>query len=490
MRALTISQAAALLRAGELSPLDLVEAHIERAERDQLNALATLTADRARAEAERARRELASGVDRGPLHGIPISLKDNIDVAGVRTTAGSLLYADRVPTTDATVTRKLREAGAVLIGKANMHELALGVETDNPVFGKTRNPLDTTRIPGGSSGGSAAAVAAGIGLASVGTDSGGSVRIPAALCGLVGLKPTYGRVSNAGIIPNYPSFDCPGPIARTVEDAAHVLHAIAGYDAADFATLRTPVDDYARDLAESVGHLRIGVARNLFASSARADVLDVFEDTLRVYRELGANVVDVDVAIDQTRLKEASRPELGERYANDIRKRPEAISPDVRAKLERALEIGLEEHLSARRTSEAIAIDLRALLETVDVLALPTLPVTAPVIGAKSVRLGSRDVDLEDALVAYVRVFNIARLPALTHPCGTGEDGMPVGIQLVGRPLDEHVLLRAAYAFESMRGSTPAANSGPRTRVDARNALIRGAARHAGPIDALPGAGQ
>jgi aspartyl-tRNA(Asn)/glutamyl-tRNA(Gln) amidotransferase subunit A len=452
---LTIDDAGARFRSGDLSPLDLVEAHIKRAEGDRLNAIATLTADHARADAERARRELASGVDRGPLHGIPISLKDNIDVAGVRTTAGSLLYADRIPATDATITRKLREAGAVLIGKANMHELALGVETDNPVFGRTRNPLDPMRIPGGSSGGSAAAVVAGIGLASIGTDSGGSVRIPAALCGLVGLKPTHGRVSNAGIIPNYPSFDCAGPIARTVEDVAHVLRAIAGYDPADFATIRVPVDDYAHDLAAGITRLRIGVPRSLFASSARADVLATFEVALSTYRELGVQVVDVDLQGDLTRLKEAARPELGERYANDLRTRPQDIRADVRAKLEGALATGLEDHMRARRASEALTAELRAALEKVDVLALPTVPVTAPQIGIAVVPFGEGSADLEDALVAYVRLFNLARLPALTHPCGAGEDGLPVGLQLVGRPLDESLVLCVAHAFEKTRTTSP-----------------------------------
>jgi aspartyl-tRNA(Asn)/glutamyl-tRNA(Gln) amidotransferase subunit A len=449
----TFRQAGALFRSRELSPVRLLEEHLERAELDANNCLATITGALAREAAQRAERELASGIDRGPLHGIPISLKDNIDVAGVRTTAGSLLYADRIPTADATIARKLREAGAVLIGKANMHELALGVETDNPVFGRTRNPLDPARIPGGSSGGSAAAVVAGIGLASIGTDSGGSVRIPAALCGLVGLKPTHGRVSNAGIIPNYPSFDCAGPIARTVDDVAHVLRAIAGYDPADFATIRAPVDDYAHELDGGIGVLRIGVPRALFASTVRSDVLAAFEDALRAYSGLGAEVVDVDVDIDQSRLKDAARPELGERYANDLRTRPEDIRPDIRAKLQRGLETTLIEHMRARRLSESMAAALRGVLETVDLLALPTVPVTAPPIGETTVPFGGRDADLEDALVAYLRLFNLARLPALTHPCGTGADGMPVAFQLVGRPLDEALLLRVARAYERARGT-------------------------------------
>src|SRR5436190_7634498 len=312
LRDLTIAEAARAFRDGRMAPRGRVESHIERAEREaELNSIATLAADAARVDALRAARELASGHDRGPLHGIPVTLKDNIDLAGVRTTAGSRLYGDRVPTEDSRVAAKLREAGAVILGKANMHELALGVQTDNELFGQTLNPWDRSRIPGGSSGGSAAAVAAGIGLASIGTDSGGSIRVPAALCGLVGLKPTYGRVSNAGIIPNYPSFDCAGPITRTAADAAIVLRAIAGYDADDFATVRTLVDDYPALLVGGARGLRIGVLRRMYVPAAQ-EVRSAFDVAIAAYRTLGAEVLDVAIdSFDTATLKDAARPELG-----------------------------------------------------------------------------------------------------------------------------------------------------------------------------------
>ena len=451
LRDLTILEAAALFRAKQLRPRELVEAHIERAEAGrEVNAIATLTAQRARDDADRAERELASGHDRGPLHGIPFTLKDNIDVAGVRGTAGSRLYADRVPTHDSTVAARLREAGAVLLGKANMHELALGVQTDNAIFGQTRNPLDPSRIPGGSSGGSAAAVASGIGLASIGTDSGGSVRVPAALCGLVGLKPTYGRVSNAGIIPNYPSFDCAGPITRTAADAAAMLRAIAGYDPDDFGTARAPVDDYGTSLSGDIRGLRIGVLRQQMVDPASDEVKSAFEAALSTYRDLGATVTDVEIAsFDIPTLKEAARPEIGQRYAEAIRTRPQDFRDDVRAKLQAALSTDLEGHLRSRRASEKLAEAIRRTLETVDVLAMPTVPVVAPKIGTTKIPYQGRDADIEDVIIANCRVFNLARLPALTHPCGPAPGGLPVGFQLVGRPFDESLLLRIAHAYSA-----------------------------------------
>jgi aspartyl-tRNA(Asn)/glutamyl-tRNA(Gln) amidotransferase subunit A len=451
LTALGIAETAALFRSRRISPRELVAAHLERAALDpDINAIATLTEQRAHADAERAERELASGQDRGPLQGIPITLKDNIDVSGVRTTAGSRLYADRVPSVDSTVAARLREAGAVLIGKANMHELALGVETDNALFGRTRNPWDTAHIPGGSSGGSTAAVAAGIGLASIGTDSGGSIRVPAALCGLVGLKPTYGRVSNAGIIPNYPSFDCAGPIARSAKDVAFVLSAIAGYDPDDFGCARTPVDDYAGLLSSATKDIRVGVPRRQFYAGASEPVRSAFDTALDVYRSLGAIVRDIEIPdLDIPSLKAAARPELGQRYADAIRTRPGDIGDEVRAKLIAALETDLEGHLRARRASEALAAGLRRILEEVDVLAMPAVPVTAPLIGTKTIPFEGRDADVEDVLIAHARIFNLARLPALTHPCGFDSASLPIGLQLVGRPFDEALLIRAAHAFST-----------------------------------------
>jgi aspartyl-tRNA(Asn)/glutamyl-tRNA(Gln) amidotransferase subunit A len=454
-RDLTVADAARLLRTGKLTPRELAERCIRRIQDHNvaLNAMATVTVARALEDADRATRELAAGHDRGPLHGIPVSLKDNIDTAGIRTTSGSRLFADREPEIDSTVAARLREAGAVLMGKANMHELALGIETSNAIFGATRNPWAHDHIPGGSSGGSAAAVASGMCLASIGTDSGGSVRIPAALCGVVGLKPTYGRVSNAGILPNYPSYDCAGPIARTAEDCALVLGAIAGYDPSDFATVRTPVDDYAAQLGAGVSGLRIGVPREHFYTTASDEVRASVEAALVVFARLGATVADVVVpGLDAGWAKAVARPELGQRHADAVASRPQDFDPIVLRKLRDAMNTDLREHLRARRESERVAEDLRRALQSVDVLLVPTTPIAATRIGVATVTYGGREVEVEDALVAFTRVFNLLRVPAISVPCGFTASGLPTGLQLIGRPFDETLLLRAAHAYQAETG--------------------------------------
>lgn len=449
LNTLTIVEAARRFRQRQLSPRELLEAHIARAaEGHELNALATPTIEAAREAADRAGDELASGRDRGALQGIAITLKENIDVAGVRTTAGSRLYADRVATNHSFVATRLVEAGAVLLGKANMDELALGSEMGNALFGQTRNPWDPTRIPGGSSGGSAVAVATGIGLASIGTDSGGSIRVPAALCGCVGLKPTYGRVSNAGIVPNYPSFDCVGPITRTPADAAIVLRAIAGYDPADFATVRSAVDDYPALLGGGVRGLRVGIPAS-FREHASGEVRAAFDAAIAVYRDLGAVFVDVEFTpFDVSTLKDAARPEVGMRYAEALRTHPEQIGDEVRSMLASAMATSVEDHLRSRRASERIAASIRRTLEDVDLLAVPTVPITAPRIGTRMIEFRGTSTHFDEVLMTNTRVFNFARVPALSHPCGFSSDGMPIGVQLIGRPFDEALLLRAAHTFE------------------------------------------
>ncbi len=274
------------------------------------------------------------------------------------------------------------------------------------------------------------------------------MRIPAALCGLVGLKPTYGRVSNAGIIPNYPSFDCAGPITRTARDAAFVLGAIAGYDPDDFGSARAPVEDYGSAMSGAALGLRIGVLRTQFCASASESVRAAFDTAIAVYRALGAQIRDVEIAdLDLASHKAAARPELGQRYADALRTRPQDIGDEVRAKLQAALATDGEEHQRARRESERTAATLRRLLEEVDVLALPTVPVTAPKVGTRTIPFEGRDADTEDVLVANTRVFNLARLPALSHPCGFDTEGLPIGLELVGRPFDEALLLRFAHAY-------------------------------------------
>jgi aspartyl-tRNA(Asn)/glutamyl-tRNA(Gln) amidotransferase subunit A len=451
---ITIAEAARRFRRHELSPRELTESTLAEIDSRNpvVNALTTVTVTRAIEDADRATAELRAGHDRGPLHGIPVSLKDNIDVAGVRTTAGSRLYAERIPDTDSAVARALRAAGAVLIGKANLHELALGVETTNAFFGQTRNPRDLDRIPGGSSGGSAAAVASGMGLASIGTDSGGSIRIPAALCGVVGLKPTYGRVSNAGVRVNYPSFDCAGPIARTVEDCALVLAAIAGYDADDFATVPMPPPAFTPALDADLAGIHVGVTRGYFFEQLDPEVERSVLAAIDRLGELGATVRDVEVeGLDAAWARDAARPELGHRYAAEVRDHPDAFDPSVLRKLRAALAPSLAQHLSARRESERVAAAFRRALDGVHLVAVPTTPIPAPRIGTATINRAGSPVDLEEVLISFTRVFNLLRVPALSLPCGETSNGLPVGLQLVGRPFDEAMLVRVGRAYEHAR---------------------------------------
>jgi aspartyl-tRNA(Asn)/glutamyl-tRNA(Gln) amidotransferase subunit A len=452
----TIAEAALQFRRGESTPLELTESVLAEIERRNpiVNALATVTDAQAIEAAERATAELREGHDRGPLHGIPVSLKDNIDIAGVRTTAGSRLFADRVPATDSAIARSLRAAGAVLIGHTNMSELALGVETTNAVFGQTRNPHDLERIPGGSSGGSAAAVACGMGLASIGTDSGGSIRIPAALCGVFGLRPTYGRVSTAGVRISYPSFDCCGPLARTAEDCGLVLAAIAGYDPDDFATVPVPPPAIAPGLDVDLAGIRVGVPRSHFFDHLEPDVARAVHAALALLHELGATVRDIEVdGLDAAWAANATRPELGHRYAIDVAERPDAFDPTVLRKLRSAMTPTIAEHLSARREGERVAAAFRRELERVDLVAVPTTPIAAPLIGVASIERDGALVDIEDVLISCTRVFSLLRVPALSVPCGETSGGLPVGLQLVGRPFDEAMLIRVGDPLASALSS-------------------------------------
>src|SRR5262245_3481420 len=364
--AMSLSQFAALVHARQVTPLELTEAYLQRMERlnPRLNAYVTVTAERAREDARRATAEIAAGRYRGPLHGIPIALKDLYDTAGIRTAGGAKILADRVPSADSTVARKLREAGTVLLGKLNTHELAFGVTTNNPHFGATRNPWNPDRIPGGSSGGSGAAIAAGLAAATMGTDTGGSIRIPASLCGCVGLKPTYGRVSKAGVLPLSWLFDHAGPITATVEDAALLLQALAGYDPDDFATVPVPVGDYVAALRGSIQGLRIGVPTNYFSDRLDDEVRTAVEQALEVLRGLGAELRAVDVPD----FGPITRPlfgvviaELLELYGEQFRSRPQDFGPDVAAILEHSAPDGLS-LAAVLRSGYALAEALRRVL--------------------------------------------------------------------------------------------------------------------------------
>jgi len=446
---LTIADAAAALRDRRITSTDLTTAHLRRIERvnPTVNAYVTITAERALADAKRADDEIARGGHRGPLHGVPIGLKDIVQTKGIRTTCGSKVHATWVPNVDATVATRLARAGSVLLGKLNTHEYAFGVTTDNPHWGATRNPWDTTRIPGGSSGGSGAAVAAGLALGAIGTDTGGSIRIPASVCGVVGLKPTYGRVSKAGVFPMSYLFDHVGPLTRTVEDAAIMLGAIAGYDAADATTVPVPVDDYRRRLADGARGLRVGVARGLF-EPADAEVLAAVESALRTFARLDATVTDVDVPeLPVNEVFGVMIAEAKEIHADTLAHRMDDLGRDLQLYLSPPVGDAVW-MASALRQTRDYASAVRCVLESVDVLVSPTCPIAAPPIGADVVQVGPIEMQTFFAMALRTAPFNIAGLPALSLPCGFTSGGMPIGLQIVGRPFDEATVLRVGHAYE------------------------------------------
>ncbi|WBL35561.1 amidase [Tepidiforma flava] len=449
---LTVAEAARAIARRDLSPLELTRACLARIEarNPALNAFVTVVPERALEEAARAEAELLAGQHRGPLHGIPVGLKDLYDTAGIETAAGSAVLRGRVPGRDAAAVARLREAGAVILGKTNTHEFAWGTTTNNPHTGPTRNPWAPDRIPGGSSGGSGAAVAARLCPAALGTDTGGSIRIPAALCGVVGLKPTFGRVSRAGIIPMSWQFDHAGPITRTVEDAAILLGAIAGYDPADFATVPVPVPDYAAALVPDIRGLRIGVPRDQFFGLLDPEVLVAVEEALETLRGLGAAVEDVDAGFTREQVISAWRLVNVEGrlyHAPWLEQQPEAYSEELRNVLLQPLPEPLD--LSAAYlASYEIKEGVRRVLETVDLLAAPTTMRPASRIGEDPVEVEGVQLSTGAAFASLTMPFNLAGIPAISIPCGFSAEGLPIGLQVAGRPFDEAAVLRAAFAYE------------------------------------------
>jgi len=443
----TILELAPLLRQKEISPVELTQACLERIENlnPALNAFITVPAELALTAARTAEAEIAHGEWRGPLHGIPIALKDLIDTAGVRTTAATERHKDRVPTEDADVVRRLKQAGAVIVGKNNLHEFAYGGSSLVSYFGDIHNPWDTARITGGSSGGSAAAVAAELCYAAIGTDTAGSIREPASLCGCVGLKPTYGRVSSRGVIPLALSLDHVGPLTTTVADAAVVLQAIAGYDAADITTPNVPVADYVSRLREGAKPLRVGVPRKFFFDELDAEVAAAVEQALAVIKTLVAEVreVDLDVPTDRTL-------QLAEAYAyhkQNAAETPELYQPETLRRILAGAEISAADYIQRRRELEQARRSIGDAFATVDLLITTTTPMPAPQIAnLKANPDNLRPAELK--LLRNTRPFNVWGLPAISVPCGFTKRGLPIGLQIAGPHWHEDLVLRLAHAYE------------------------------------------
>ncbi len=447
----SISELASRLRRGEISPVEITRDCLARIERANpaLNAFITVTVESALVEARAAEAEIARGEWRGALHGVPVALKDLIDTAGVRTTAASALYKDRTPSEDAEVVRRLREAGAVIIGKNNLHECAYGGSSLVSYFGNVHNPRDGARIAGGSSGGSAAAVAAGLVYAAIGTDTAGSIREPAALCGCVGIKPTYGRVSGRGVLPLSLSLDHIGPLAATVEDAAIVLQAVAGYDSRDITSVDVPVADYVSALREGVKGMRVGVPRAYFYDDLDSEVAAAMEHALQGLRGLGAELREVELEVPTDRTLQAA--EAYAFHAVNVAKSPELYFPETLRRIRNGEGVSAVEYIQRRREQDEARRSIRAIFADVDVLVTPTIPMAAPAMAdLKANPEALRPAELR--LLRNTRPFNVWGLPAISVPCGFTQGGLPVGMQIAGPHWREDVVLRVAYAYEQATG--------------------------------------
>lgn len=456
---LDVAALAPLLRAKELSPVELTEAYLGRIEAldRKINSYITVTAGLAREQAKAAEREIAAGNWRGPFHGIPIGLKDLCYTKGIRTTAASKILVDFKPEFDSTVWVKLREAGAILLGKLNLHEFAYAFWSVSPHFGEVHNPYDLERITGGSSGGSGAAIVAGLAAATIGTDTGGSIRVPAALCGCVGLKPTWSRVSRHGVVPLAYTLDHVGPITRTVRDAALMLNVIAGHDPNDGTSSREPVPDYASAISQGdLKGVRVGAIRELTRGIA-AESADSFAGALKQLAAMGAEVVEVSVpSFDAipTAVGIINFAEALDYHEKWLRERPQDYGADVRAVLELGLGVSGMAYVRAQRSRA------RALGETLDhldkcaVLVAPGSLMAAPRIDQIKQQMARGDAPGFEFL-RITGPFDATGQPVITVPVGLTPGGLPLGMQVAGKPFDEAGIIRVASAFEHARGPIP-----------------------------------
>jgi aspartyl-tRNA(Asn)/glutamyl-tRNA(Gln) amidotransferase subunit A len=438
---MTIREMGAALRERKMSCVELVQQTLaDIKERDKFNSIITLMEDEALKEAAERDADFAKGTDRGPLHGVPVGLKDLFYTRGVRTTAGSLLYADFVPRFDATVVEQLREAGAIPVAKTNLHEIAYGVTSANPHYGAVLNPRDPARIPGGSSGGSASVIAAGLLPMCLGTDTGGSIRIPASYCGVVGIKPTYGRVSRTGVLPLAFTLDHVGPLGSCVEDCALTMNAIAE---------RSDGEDFNRPALTNLSGKRVGLPKNFFFEKIAADVANTVIAKVEGMKSQGATVVEVDVP----NLNDANRASLVVQMAESSAvyancENPSLFSANAWSLLDSGKRIAGHEYVNAQRLRTIYRREFDALWQKIDVLATPATPVTAPLASESKIRIGAEEEEVRSASTRLVRAMNYLGLPALSMPCGTGANGMPVGLQLIGAARTEAKLLQIARTIE------------------------------------------
>ncbi len=449
---MTILEAARALRERAVSSRELTVECLRaiEARNGAYNAFLHVSAESALREAQTFDDELARGVDRGPLHGIPIALKDLFCTKGVATTCGSLLYKDFVPDYDCTVWEKLSAAGCVMLGKAHQHELAYGVTSNNPHYGPVRNPWNVERVPGGSSGGSGAAVTADMAFMAMGSDTGGSIRVPAAFCNTFGLKPTFGRVSKFGVLPLGYTLDHMGPLTRTVRDAAVCLQALAGRDERDETSSFAPVDSYMPGERVSLDGVRIGVPANYYFDRVDPVVTAAVRKMVDLAASLGASIVDVTVP-DVAALNTVARMILlceASTVLNQFAGRENEVGADVKLLWEQGLLLPATEYINAQRLRRHFRDAFLRVFDSVDVLVTPTTPTGAKKIGAPTVTIDGVEEDFRLATTRFMRGINVLGFPATSQPCGFDEDRMPLGMQLIARPFAEKRLLEVAAALE------------------------------------------
>jgi aspartyl-tRNA(Asn)/glutamyl-tRNA(Gln) amidotransferase subunit A len=448
---LTISELSEWIRARKISPVEVTRMMLERIEKlnPALNAYITVTRESAMKAAEQAECEIQEKKWRGPLHGVPIALKDLFDTAGTATTAGSAVFKNRVPEHDAEVVRRLKEAGAVLLGKTNMHEFAFGGSSLVSYFGGVHNPWETGRIAGGSSGGSAAAVAAGLCYAALGSDTAGSIRNPAAYCGIVGHKPTYGLVSIRGVIPLSWTLDHVGPMTRSVADTALLLQSIAGYDPEDITSARLEVPDYTSALRAQTKAIRVGVARDFFFEGLDREIEAATESALRVLEKLTASITDVKIpARSQEEVRAVVRAaEVYTYHADMLAKTPELYQPETLARLRAGANVGTVDYIHRRQQIERTRRTIGEIFRTVDVIVTPTCAVGPPLISEfTGDRNGSADFNRRN--IQNSSPFNVYGWPAISVPCGFTPSGLPIGLQIAGALGADATVLQVAHAYE------------------------------------------
>ncbi len=463
---LTITELAPRIRAGEVSPVEVTEAALARAERlqPQLNSFITLLHDRALSQAREREAEIARGECRGPLHGIPIGIKDNIATAGIRTTVGTKVLADNVPEEDAHVVSRCESAGAIILGKENLEEFAAGATSNNPHYGPVHNPWGLDHIPGGSSGGGGANVAAGVTFASLGTDLGGSVRLPATFCGVVGLKQTFGRVSQRGLLVTSFNGDHIGPMTRSVSDSALVLQAIAGYDPLDPSTVPVPTPDYLERVGRDLAGLTAGLPSNYYFDVVDAEVEASVRQAIAALEDLGVTVREVSLPSMEYvgALRAASLADGVVTHEPYLKERREDYGPDVLYRTLAGHFVLGRDYSKAMKVQRIIKEEYAAVLRDVDFLVTPTAPVAAPRIDAPYVTLQGESYRVRGPgsgmISRNTSPMNATGLPAISTPCGFNGQGLPIGVQFIGRPFEEGLLFQVADAYEKVspaRGATP-----------------------------------